>query len=310
MSHTTSSLWYINMNVWLHCTADDMNIQDIRTSMKIGEQNEMLLAFAWVSEDEVSKVERFPEFCSIDVTEKTNLEKRGLFQGTFLDGDGGTFIGFRSFLPNSQMSSYNWLYEIAMPELFGEETIKRIQVVMSDGELALYQPIENLSNISSPWEGVKVMRCVYHLFNQPWAKVKGAASLSKSSNVDQQFVDEVQQFMEYMIFHVQNESELNLCIKIFESQLSQHHERISECVYHHLQELWFSSMKPQRLKWGSAFKTSAMDFLHYTSSITESMNASLKQTVNSSTTFAKLNLDNSANEIICHSADFNEKKDM
>ena len=300
----------MDMNWLLQRITDDMNIQDIRKAMKIGEENEMLLAFAWVSEDEISKVERFPEFCSIDVTEKTNLEKRGLFQGTFIDGDGGTFIGFCSFLPNSQMSSYNWLYEIAMPELFGDDTIKRIQVVMSDGELALYQPIENLSYICSPWKGVKVMRCVYHLFNQPWAKVKGAASLSKSSSVDKTFVEEVKQFIDYMIFHVQNESELNVCINMFESQLSQHHKRISESVYHHLQELWFSSMKPQRLKWSSAFKKDVMDFLHYTSSITESMNASLKQTVNSSTTFAKLNLDNSANEIILHSADFNEKKDM
>ena len=177
--------------------------------MNLNDSTEMLLAFAWISEQERFKVERFPKFCSVDVTETTNFEKRGLFQATFLDGDGGTFIGFRSYLPNAQMSSYNWIYEHAMPELLSPDILKRIQVVRTDGEMALYQPIQNLSEISSPWTGVKVMRCVYHLFSQACAKVQGASTYSNSHDSDKKFVSEVKCMIEFMIFNVIDEAQLN-----------------------------------------------------------------------------------------------------
>ena len=277
--------------------------------MNLNDSTEMLLAFAWISEQERLKVERFPEFCSVDVTEKTNFEKRGLFQATFIDGDGGTFIGFRSYLPNAQMSSYNWIYEHAMPELFSTEILKRIQVVMSDGEMALYQPIQNLSEISSPWSGVKVMRCVYHLFTQAWAKVQVASTYSKDSVKDKTFVSEVKNMIEFMIFNVINEAQLNFCIKLFEDKLTKHKADVSENVMYQIHCLWFDSMKPQRSKWCQAFKNDSMDFLHYISSITVSMNHSLKSSAKGSHCLAKLNLDRSAKAILNHSVSFNSRKE-
>ena len=48
--------------------------------MKINDSQEVLLAFAWVTGDELEFVKKFPEMFMFmfDVTEKTNIEKRGL----------------------------------------------------------------------------------------------------------------------------------------------------------------------------------------------------------------------------------------
>ena len=56
--------------------------------MLISDESDVLLAVAWASFAKIDKASRLPEFCSVDVTEKTNVEKRGLFQATFLDGCG------------------------------------------------------------------------------------------------------------------------------------------------------------------------------------------------------------------------------
>ena len=70
----------------------DLNIDDIRAQMSINNGQEILLAFAWISEEELSLVKRFPEFFALDVTERTNVEKRSMFLVTGQDGNNKLFI--------------------------------------------------------------------------------------------------------------------------------------------------------------------------------------------------------------------------
>eukprot|EP00979_Chaetoceros_neogracilis_P000993 scaffold191_cov273-Chaetoceros_neogracile.AAC.8 len=56
----------------------DLNIEEVRKSMSINNNQSVLLAFAWITGDELRMLERFPELITFDVTEKTNNEKRSL----------------------------------------------------------------------------------------------------------------------------------------------------------------------------------------------------------------------------------------
>ena len=135
-------------------------IADIRKSMQLSNSQQVLLAFAWVSGEELSMVKRFPEMFMFDVTERTNIEKRGMFLATGIDGLGKIFIGLHCFMPNAQAVSYNWIYKVAIPTLWGNETVECVEVAITDGEDALYSPLQNQSDTSSPWNGIEVYRLV------------------------------------------------------------------------------------------------------------------------------------------------------
>jgi len=99
---------------------EDLNIDEVREAMKV---NQVLLAFAWTSGEEKKMLSLFPELITFDVTEKTNKEKRGLFLAVGLDGMGKIFIPMHCFMPNSQMTSFHWVYKHAIPNLWGDEIL-------------------------------------------------------------------------------------------------------------------------------------------------------------------------------------------
>lgn len=137
---------------------EDYSINQIRESMRISDSQEVLLAIAWCTEYEISMIQKFPELITFDVTEKTNNQKRGLFVGTGLDGNGQIFPCIHVFMPNSQISSYGWIYNHAIPSIWGKETISNIQAIGTDGEYAMYSPLQNLVNMRGDWGGAHIYR--------------------------------------------------------------------------------------------------------------------------------------------------------
>lgn len=140
------------------------DINSIREDMAINDGQDVLLAFAWVSADELELVKRFPEIQMFDVTMKTNAENRGLFLATGIDGLGKIFIGLHCFMPNSKAITYNWIYTEAIIALWGEETVCEVQTIITDGEDSLYKPLENLSLVNHHWKNVSVYRYVHFAF--------------------------------------------------------------------------------------------------------------------------------------------------
>lgn len=138
----------------------DFSIEQIRQGMRVNDNQDVLLAIAWTTNYERKMISKFPELLTFDVTEKTNNQKRGLFMGTGLDGNGQLFPCIHVFMPNSQKSSYGWIYNHAIPALWDTNTIQNIQAIGTDGEFALYSPLQNLSNIEGPWKGTYIYRYV------------------------------------------------------------------------------------------------------------------------------------------------------
>jgi len=148
----------------------NLSISDIREAMKIKDGQDILLAFASTTKKEAEMAKKFPEFFVMDVTEKTNVEKRGTFVVTGVDGNNKIFIALHCFMPNGFMETYDWIYDHAFPLLVGDNVIKHNQLVIADGEYELYDPLVNLSQINSPWKGTKHILCEYHLLEQEWIK--------------------------------------------------------------------------------------------------------------------------------------------
>ena len=65
---------------------------------------------------------------------------------TGIDGNNKIFIALHCFMPNGFMETYDWIYDYAFP-LFvvGDDVIKCNELVITDGEFALYDPLVNVS---------------------------------------------------------------------------------------------------------------------------------------------------------------------
>jgi hypothetical protein len=104
----------------------NMNIKEIRDSMCLNETQQVLLSFAWISAEEKHILTKFPELIFLDGTEKTNKKKRSMFIATGIDGLGRIFMALHCFMPNAKAISFNWIYEHAFVELWGEDEISRL----------------------------------------------------------------------------------------------------------------------------------------------------------------------------------------
>jgi hypothetical protein len=148
------------------------NITAIREAMQLNDNQEVLLAFAWTTDEEIEMLKRFPELLTMDVTEKTNKEKRGLFMVVGQDGNGMIFTGMHCFMPNARLESFNWIYSHAVRSLWPLfDVTKNVESIITDGEPALYQPLENEISSGNIWsKEAAVYRCTFHLFSQHWTK--------------------------------------------------------------------------------------------------------------------------------------------
>ncbi len=137
----------------------EMNIKEIRDSMCLNDTQQVLLSFAWISAEEKRVLTKFPELIFLDVTEKTNKEKRSMFIATGIDGLGRIFMALHCFMPNAKAISFNWIYEHAFVELWGDDIVRNIEAVLTDGEHALFAPLENLGRSGdSIWQNFVTYR--------------------------------------------------------------------------------------------------------------------------------------------------------
>ena len=137
-----------------------MNIHEIRKRMRVNNGQDVLLSVAWITPYEKKMVQKFPQLFAFDVTEKTNIEQRGLFVATGIDGNGKIFPAIHCFMPNAQAASFNWIYTTAIPTLWPKENLQSIQSIITDGEDALFSPLENLVKSDPYWKNVRVFRYV------------------------------------------------------------------------------------------------------------------------------------------------------
>ena len=279
-------------------------IAEIRKSMKVSEGTEVLLAIAWISGEEKELFRRFPTVVSADITEKLNKEKRPTFIFVGLDGNNKLFPCFRCFLPNSSLEMFNWAYERAFVLMMGEEQVKLNKVFLTDGEFNMYYAMDLVTDTHGPWKNTKTFRCRFHLLYQPWKKTVGGKP--KKGSMEETLCQWVLSYIEYMMYNVIYEYQLDICIERFQLELQSH-----SCLFPStriaIDKIW-CSMKCCRKKWARCYRNDLMDLEQGSTSSSESFNSTLKRTCGKKR-LAASDLGSSARMLITHSRTLLERRE-
>ena len=137
-----------------------------RKKMNLTHEQNLLLAVAWVIPGEKDYFFLFPEVLFIDIVEKTNNEKRPLLVVSGKDSDGKMFTILRAFLPNQRSWIFRWIFSVVFPTMFSKDLLKRVKIIISDGDSHEYQQIDIA--INKYLINAKRLRCGWHLVDRGW----------------------------------------------------------------------------------------------------------------------------------------------
>ena len=136
--------------------------------LRVGQK--ILLAVAWVREDEKRLFELYPEVLMMDVTYGTNNDCRPLLLTAAFDSDMKSFTPLRAFLLSECRWVFQWIWATAIPTLLGREYISRVQLVLTDGDVNIYVPFDELKEEFYP-NAVHAL-CMFHKIIQALPKLR------------------------------------------------------------------------------------------------------------------------------------------
>jgi hypothetical protein len=102
----------------------------------------VLLAVAFVCDDECRLFECFPEMTFWDTALKTNHEKRPLFLACGKDSENQIFTYLHALMPSECLWVFDWLYMRAIPQLLGRQVLQWMNLSLTDGNKNKYGPLE------------------------------------------------------------------------------------------------------------------------------------------------------------------------
>ena len=146
------------------------SLQDLKQTLSFNDGTEILLAVSMASDGMIRHVQMFPEVFYMDATANTNRQKKQLFLMVVKDGSGECFVGNATIVPSEQMWVYLKIYESFFVTLYGEETIMRNRLTLTDDDESSHTPLDKLSQTSTSWRNSKHALCVFHAIVQPFHK--------------------------------------------------------------------------------------------------------------------------------------------
>ena len=134
----------------------------LRKQMNYKKGTEILLALSLASDDMTRHVAMYPEVFYLDVTSNTNKQKRDLFLMIVKDANGHTFVGNVTIVPSGQRWVYAMIYKKIFIELYGEVTISRNRLALTDDDVAEWGPLDDCIASIKCWKNSQHMLCVFH----------------------------------------------------------------------------------------------------------------------------------------------------
>ena len=86
----------------------------------------------------------YPEFLACDVTFGVSKEQRNLLLCVGIDGNNKIFPAMHCFMPSKELRAYHWAFNTALPYLLTTDSLAFNQIISTDGEPAMYQPIRSM----------------------------------------------------------------------------------------------------------------------------------------------------------------------
>jgi MULE transposase domain/SWIM zinc finger len=155
-------------------------IKSLRKSLMVDDNQKILLAAAWISDEERRLVSLYPEVLGVDITEQTNKEKRPLIILAGLTGDNKTYTAARALLPSAQGWVFKWFFETVLPALIPQKARERNTVMFTDGDELEYNAFTNA--IKDYFPNSCHHLCTWHLFNRNLKMKSGYPCVSESTD--------------------------------------------------------------------------------------------------------------------------------
>jgi len=99
-----------------------------------------------------------------DVTFGTNNEGRPIGVTASPDGEMNVFTPIRAFLPSQCRWVFDWIFRTVFPSLLGREPLKRLQLLLTDGDEKIYNAFDAVK--SELYPRARHGLCLYHLVTQ------------------------------------------------------------------------------------------------------------------------------------------------
>jgi hypothetical protein len=265
-----------------------------RKELKLGDSNEILVAFAWSHIEESRKLSMFPEFTAVDLTFGVNRQKRPLLVLSGVDGDNKSFTGFRCFMPSKTKQAYKWALHIALPLVNGQATVNRMQCISTDNEEALEQAIEESRHHPGGLPlHIKHRLDFYHLFLQPWNQYCSAPSYSSKEVLSA--LDTVKEWVYSWITNLETEAEFHNSLKKYNAYFETMKTDIGDHLSKEIEKV-VGRVISNIEKVGSYMfqRTATMGFI--SSSIVEGTNVGIKRGVHAAK--ANMNIDMSGTQML------------
>jgi hypothetical protein len=127
----------------------------------------MLLYVAWCTNEELQMAAMFGFFGTLDNTPMSNIEDRSFMIMDVMCTDRKSRPCSISFLPSEDQWVFDFSMVVALLVLQGNNFIRNIQQVTTDGDRQIYNPLDILpKDESSPLCDVKHMLCTFHFVEQ------------------------------------------------------------------------------------------------------------------------------------------------
>ena len=138
--------------------------------MSVNKGTQVLLLLLLATDEMVHLVSMYPEKWFLDCTGCTNIQMRDLFVMAVRTPEGKTFPGNLTIIPSGQIWVFVAIYKQAFVHLYGDVTVLRCRLVITDEDFSQYHSLENLIFSQKEFEKIIVMLCIFHAVWGPFKK--------------------------------------------------------------------------------------------------------------------------------------------
>ena len=137
-------------------------MKSLRRAMNYEDGTEIVLILSFASDEMIRMVNMFPEVFFMDVTCKTNRQNKPLFLMVVKDANGEAHIGNICILPSEKRWVFNEIFKTVFIELYGDATIRRNRLMLTDEDSAEVEPIMNSIATLEAYSRSEHMLCMFH----------------------------------------------------------------------------------------------------------------------------------------------------
>jgi MULE transposase domain len=247
-----------------------------RKELSLSNDTKILLMLAWNTDEERRIFSLFPELLVADLTEGTNNAQRSVALFVGKDSNNQTFTALRVFMPSHRQHAFQLCLAEAVPHLLTKKSLAQTEVAITDGEVMLYQPWDNLISQKQIYPKCTHSLCVYHLTSRgPLAKV----TLGKVTPKGIAYMLVAKHWIHSWMMTIETVQEYKMSLSIFEKWLESSDviTTLGSLVIKEIREFMVASLLNHELKWLRAYKMGKRNFETYASSAAESENSVIKR---------------------------------